>query len=136
MIRDILNEAIVGQYPNLEIDYSQVQLIRGNLLWSCGLLSQSEGSGVVDIRWRVPADGTHLEDELIVMIYFSTEKKWLFAEGVAQRVEGACSLRFEAPIEGDRAQVWIAFRSRDQKAYSYSQFLGEVITHNTPSYEA
>lgn len=81
------------------------------------------------------ADGDYLEDELIVMIYCCNAQKWLFAEGVAQRAAGGCNMRIEAPLEGDRAQVWMAFRSCDHRAYSSSQFLGEVITHKAPSYE-
>lgn len=135
LIRDILNDAIIGQYPKLEIDYSRVSLVRGNLPWSFGTLTQNEIYGDLRLSWQIMADGDYLEDELIIMIYCCTAKKWLFAEGEAQRAEGHCTLRIEAPIDGDRAQVWILFRSRDHKAYSSSQFLGEVITHNTPSYE-
>jgi len=38
-------------------------------------------------------------------------------------------------LAGDRAQVWMAFRSRDHRSYSSSRFIGEVITHKSPSYE-
>ncbi len=135
LIRDILNEAIIGQYPKFEIDYSKVDLVRGNLPWSFGSLTQIEIYGDLKLSWQIMAEGDYLEDELIIMIYCCTAKKWLFAVGAAQRAEGACNLRIDAPIDGDRAQVWILFRSRDHKAYSSSQFLGEVITHNAPSYE-
>ncbi|WP_276348685.1 DUF6266 family protein [Daejeonella sp. JGW-45] len=135
LIRDILNDALIGKYPNFGIDYSRVELLRGSLPWSKGVLFHTEGSRDLDISWELWADGAHLEDELIVMTYWCNARKWLFAEGVAQRLQGSCTLHIEAPIDEGPVQVWMAFRSPDRRTFSNSEFLGEVIMHKSPSYE-
>ncbi|MES2875494.1 MAG: DUF6266 family protein [Bacteroidota bacterium] len=135
LLRNILNEGIVGKYPNLGIDYSKLKLVRGSLPWSQAILHQEQGSSRIHISWEMWAGGTYLEDELIVMMYCCTTGKWLFSIGDATRLDGACKLGIDTRIDGETVQIWIAFRSRDHKTFSDSEFLGEVKIYDTESYE-
>ena len=135
MIRDILHTSIIGKQPHFFIDYAQVNLLRGTLPWSMGSLFHLEGSCKLELSWQVLANPVHLEDELIVLIYCCTTGNWFVAEGACHRAEGNCSLRIQAPVERGRLQVWMAFRSPDSRSFSNSEYLGEVITSKTPSYE-
>lgn len=135
LIKEILKDAIMGKYPHFFIDYPRVSLLRGKLPWSRGVMQHEEGTCDLNLTWDVSAHPAQLEDELIVLIRCCTTGNWFVAEGAAQRVQGNCSMRVEAPVDRGILQVWMAFRSPDHRDYSNSEYLGEMITNKTPSYE-
>lgn len=135
LMRDILNEGIIGKYPNLEIEYSKLNLIKGNLPWSQAILHREEGSAKFHISWEIWSGGSYLDDELIVMMYCCIAGKWLITIGDVTRVDGACTVSIENRLDKESVQIWIAFRSKDHKSYSRSEYLGEVKIHSTESYE-
>ncbi|MES3016615.1 MAG: DUF6266 family protein [Bacteroidota bacterium] len=135
LVREILKDAMMGKYPHFFIDYEKVSLIRGNLPWSMASLRHLTGTSNVDISWQVASNPLYLEDELLVLLRCSNTGNWFIAENVAQRAQGSCTIQIEAPIEKGVLQVWLAFRSPDHSSYSNSEYLGEVITDRTLSYE-
>ncbi|MGB4400130.1 MAG: DUF6266 family protein [Daejeonella sp.] len=135
LIRRILSEAIIGKYPKFEIDFSKVQLIKGSLPHSRAVMEQKEHSNRVYINWDMCGSGTSLDDELIVMMYSNNTGKWLLSIANCSRMDESCLLMMDSPEGGERSQIWIAFRSANRKAYSDSEFLGEVNVNKTASYE-
>ena len=136
LIREILKNAIMGKYPHFFIDYPKVSLLRGTLPWAMGSLQHIAGTCNLDITWEVASNPIYLGDELIVLVRCCTTGNWFVAENAAQRAQGGCTLRIEAPVERGMLQVWMAFRSPDQSSYSNSEYLGEVVTDRTPYYES
>lgn len=135
LVKEILRNAIMGKYPHYFIDYPRVSILRGKLPWSMGAMQHEEGTCDLKLTWEISAQPLHLEDELIVLIRCCTTGNWFVAEGAAQRAQGSCSMRVEAPVDRGIMQVWMAFRSPDHRSYSNSEYLGEMITNKTPSYE-
>ncbi|MHB1178823.1 MAG: DUF6266 family protein [Daejeonella sp.] len=135
LVKEILRDAIMGKYPHFFIDYPRVSLLRGKLPWSMGSMQHEEGSCDLILTWEVITAPAHLEDELIVLIRCCTTGNWFVSKGEAQRAQGGCCMRVEAPVDSGIMQVWMAFRSPDHCRYSNSEYLGEMITNKTLSYE-
>jgi hypothetical protein len=131
LVREILEKAMMGKYPHFFIDYPRVNLLRGSLPGSGGVMHHIEGSGKIHLTWEVLAHPMYLEDDLLVLIRCCTTGNWFIAESVAQRAQGSCTLRIEAPVDRGMLQVWMAFRSPDRMGYSNSEYLGEVLTNKT-----
>jgi hypothetical protein len=134
LVKEIPKDSILGKYPNFMIDYSSVNLIRGNLEGIDCKMSYEVGSKRFDLCWTVFAQPEHLDDELIVMAYLSFSETWIIAPARATRAQAGCTVHFETLLEMDCLHIWIAFRSPDQKNFSDSQYMGE-INYDAQSYE-
>lgn len=135
LVKEILKDAIIGKYPHFFIDYPKVSLLRGNLPWAMGAMHPNEGTCNLEFSWQVFAQSEYLEDQLLLLVRCCTTGNWYTTEGNARRAHGSCTLRIEAPDNGGMLQVWMAFRSPDHRAYSNSEYLGEVMINKSSYYE-
>lgn len=128
-VQQIMADAIIGQYPNLGLDFQKIGLIRGRLNNPHGVLSQESGSGKLTFTWPVQIQfNANASDELLIMIYCDALAKfWYNLDLRFQRWEGTCSVKLPPAFAGKNLQVWLAYRSAGGKAFSNSEYLGEVM---------
>ena len=124
----VIEEAITGTYPNLQISYPNVLISKGNLTgaWNPSVAS---AAGNVTISWDDnSASGTAKPTDNAVFLIFNEEQsQYVYLTEGAARSSGTESMQMPADFAGDTVHVWLAFISADKKTVSTSLYAGEVI---------
>lgn len=124
-----LKHGIVGDYPNLAINYPEILLSRGKLSTAAHSVAKAGEAGAVDFSW-VYDEGENAgsgSDYAILVIYNPLTKKGSQVLQGSLRQSGAASLTITAN-RGCAVETWIAFMSFDTKNISNSVYTGTVIT--------
>lgn len=132
----ILNEALMGEYPNLEIDFSIVSLIRGNLRGPRGNMDYVAGSNELDFTWYADNDYSNHNDELWPLIHCSALNEFWYDLNLGiRRGDEFCTIRIPEAFTGHEIHVWLAFHSNDCRAFSASVYMGKVLTRKSSDHE-
>lgn len=122
----ILKEAITGEYPNFQIDYSKVILTQGKLPRIKKPVTAPEANGIVKFTWTNDA-GTKLakaNDQAILIAYCPEENETEYAFGAA-RDAGTGTLDL-SEFSGKKVQTWLSFMSANGKLLATSVYCGEI----------
>lgn len=122
----VLNHAITGEYPDLQIDPAVVRLSRGTLVGLSDVAAGVSGTSV-EVTWSpemLPFSG-HKDDCVTVVVYNAAERTVMVGE--AMREAGAVSADVSDEPTGSELLVYACVADRDGKQFSNSQFLGKVV---------
>jgi hypothetical protein len=126
-----LNEAIVGVYPALTLDYSKITLSRGALLEPPAMNVSAAEEAQLDFSWISNAGtepgNTNGTDALSIVAYNPVKDRFVAAPGVAARSAQTYELALPLDFSGDSVEVWVFFVKADGKAASDSVYLGDMI---------
>ncbi|WP_257667475.1 DUF6266 family protein [Parapedobacter tibetensis] len=129
-LRRFVNQAVVGEYPDLQIDYSQVSLSRGALEKLIGLSAVSDTPNMVAIHWanlHDPAsESAFADDQLIVVLYNRTEDIFT-SNRSAVRQDETLQLELPSAFVGHEFHIWVFARHREGVEVSTSQYAGTVV---------
>lgn len=124
-----LNNAIVGEHPNISIDYSKVLVSRGKLAEARDASSSSNAIGQIQINWSDNSDesSANSNDKVFLLVYNKSKGESISI--VSDIVRTAESLDLELPdsFHGDAVEVFLSFISDDENTVSDSKYAGEVI---------
>jgi hypothetical protein len=124
-VREFIQNAITGNFPDLAIDYSKMQISRGSLTVLKGLALAIVGN-VVTLTWAVREDAIlgNADDGILVLLYNSTKDEYMTdCSGKRNVGEIVVTIPEEA---GDQIEVWLFCISKDKKAVSTSQYAGSA----------
>ena len=124
-----LQNGIKGEYPNFELDYSEILLSRGKLSSAQNAMAKAGEAGAVDFSWenvesKSPADGS---DYAMLIIYNPSTQTSSQALQGSVRQSGMASISIDAN-RGCAVETWLAFQSYNNKYFSNSIYTGRVIT--------
>lgn len=124
----VLTNGIIGEVPNLELDYSAVSVSKGTLTPALNpLLSYTNGE--INITWEDNSGtGTAKEtDKAMYVIYNGAKSDTVFETVGAARSDK--NQVVDLPIEwvGDIVHSYLAFITSDGKNVSNSSYLGSVV---------
>lgn len=126
-LKHMLKNGIVGAYPNLEIDFEEVQLSRGRISPLFGLKLEEVSPGQAALTWESKTNrfNAFADDEVIVLVYNKNKAFFDIMEEVTRNAE---SLNFELPtvFSGDELAVWVIMAHRDGVLTSSSQYAGTI----------
>ena len=122
-----LKYAVMGEYPDLHIDFRKVVLSKG-LLHNVVELSATAAGGKIQFNWHDNnGEGlTRNDDETILVAYCPENKETLFRIGTALREDEVAELDVSA-YKGQTLHTWIIFRSRNCKYISISVYTGAFV---------
>ena len=129
-IAEMMSDAVMGVYPDFEIDYTKIFFSKGSLTGVYGVLASSVTPGEISISWADNSDsGTaKATDKAVVLIYNPAKSVFVFnLENGALRDAAAETILLPAEFSGDTVQVWIAFMTPDKKTFSTSIHAGEIV---------
>lgn len=118
------NHSIVGEYPNMEVDYSRLQIAKGTLLGE-DFVSASRFDDRYELTWGDNSgNGNAVATDVVMPIFYNkTRNIWFFATDGANRG----SKRMVVPIphnwRTDDLVVWVSFRSENGKKNSDSVYV-------------
>ena len=126
---DFIADAIIGTYPDFEIDYSKVLFSKGTLTGAYGVSAVPE-SGGVKVSWDDNSNsGTAKASDQIVILVYNPGKGQFVYDINTGALRSAAEDTLLMPVEflGDTVEVWVAFMTPDKKIFSTSMYVGQVL---------
>lgn len=126
---DFIADAIIGTYPDFEIDFSKVLFSKGTLTGAYGVNAVSE-SGSVKVSWDDNSNsGTAKASDQIVILVYNPDKGQFVYDINTGALRSAAEDTLLMPVEflGDTVEVWVAFMTPDKKIFSTSMYVGQVL---------
>lgn len=130
-----LKNAVTGTYPDLEIDYPEVLVARGDLIPAQNMSAVSEAEYEISFSWTDNTGiGSAKEDDRALILVFSPDKNravYVVSDS-AERGEESYTLTLPEEYGGDSVEAYLAFVSADGKETSDSSYLGSISIQDTP----
>jgi len=124
-----LTDAIIGDAPDYDLDFSKVVISKGKVAQSTGT-SAELAAGVVNFNW-VDNSSTSTGGEslnAVLVVYNAMNLQLSYSIGVAKKTDKTGSLPIPNSAVGDKLLFYIFFQSAvDPLQVSTSQFLGSSI---------
>ena len=131
-IQHALNNAIVGDYPNFEIDYSKILLSKATLA-KPELTASNPELHKVRLEWMVNINtrNSFEGDKLFVVVYSPTKNLFLDFENIAQRIAGTVDITLQSGFDGEELHVYTFFQQHDSNRVSESVYAGAITMSNS-----
>jgi hypothetical protein len=125
-VRDLLQNAITGDYPDYTVQFDQTLVSKGGLLNQANATATA-GTDLVTFTWSFnPADElVSSNDKAVLVVYCEALNKSVFTMNSAIRSAGTASLGVDR-FKGEEVHTWLAFISADGKESSNSVYTGKV----------
>lgn len=119
--------ALMGAYPDIEIDFSKVMLSQGDLLPAQLPQVTVVPEGLLFSWFTDPLNPEQSDlDQVMLMAYFPASKVAVFVLAGAARAEGNAILGIPSAMQSDTAETYISFISPDRTAVANSVYTGQV----------
>ena len=124
-----LANAVLGTYPDFEIDYSKVVISKGGLGKPLGGVIEASVPGSISLKWSANLNeyNSFADDVAFILVYNVTKDTYISnPTGVTRGIESA-TIPVPAEFAGDTVEAWMFFTSRDQTSVSNSEYIGSAI---------
>jgi hypothetical protein len=121
-------QAVIGSYPDFEIDFSKVVLSVGDLPGLDRPVIGFKAANEVELTWEKSNDQLASFDDQLMLVLYSAELE--LADGFmggTKRVSGKCIYEFDEQLTGKVLDVFVSVTSRDRKRIAESVYLGRII---------
>ncbi|MBS7787974.1 hypothetical protein KIH23_11765 [Flavobacterium sp. CYK-55] len=122
-------EAVVGTYPDYEIDFQKVIIAKGDLLGLQQPLLEAQAGAVLRLGW-VDNSGegeAKPNDALLVVVYNPTRELFAYQTQAALRSENAYVYDLPDTWVGDTVHTWISVADAEGKKCASSVYLGATV---------
>ena len=125
--RKAMAQAIIGTYPDYEIDYSKLVISEG-LLAQVTSVTYEMMDGMINFHWIGNLIGnSHPTDKMVLVIYNSTNRQLSYTIGVTTRVTKGGILPIPNSAIGDKLVLYLFLQSADdEQVVSTSQYVGTI----------
>lgn len=119
------HQAVKGTYPDLSIDYSNLQLSTGKLAGLVEPMLSCNDFGLIEVSWKTDARqrGSY-NDHLLLVLYSELHKRTDGFIGHAQRGDHYCNFPIRKEMQKGRIHVYVSLSSQNRRLTSDSQYLG------------
>lgn len=133
MLSHTLLNAIQGEYPNQEIDFTKVQFTKGKMEKTKGFQVKLNEDGL-EFSWDtgLVKDQFRHDDQLMVLVYLPQQKGAEFETHAARRSAGKFQFSMIRDQSSAVMEIYVSFMSTNQKHVSNSEYLGQITL---PAYE-
>ncbi|RZK39845.1 MAG: hypothetical protein EOO90_17325 [Pedobacter sp.] len=124
-VKEFINHAVVGEYPDLSVDYANMKVSKGSLTGLKSVTMTLDGN-LLKLQWQNKLDKVlgNADDEVLVLLYNSTADDYM-TNTSAFRNDGELTVELEEKVDST-FEVWLFCVSKDRKVTSTSQYLGNV----------
>ena len=123
----ILNQAIIGSYPDIAIAYPLVLISKGPLPAPVDALANPDAQGNILFTWTDnTGTGTAKPDDKVVLVaYFTALRQIIYSLNAGTRADGQAILDIHH-MQGPAAETWIGFVSADETNAADSVYTGKL----------
>lgn len=127
-----LNNAVIGEYPNVAIDYSKALVSRGNLAPAQGYTVGSDLIGQLQLTWANNSEELkgNATDKAFVLVYNENKAEAISYKLNEVRSDEGATIELPSTFQGESVEVFISFLSEDEKEISNSKYVGTVVISN------
>lgn len=127
-LKQVLAQAILGDYPDYSIDYSAVKLAYGSLAIAAGS-AVAEPGGILKVSWNPKPNkfNAYADDVITVLIYDPETNIYTHGLDNITRSEGEMLVEMDESMTGHNLVVYYFFTDRADKKISDSYFAGELV---------
>ena len=119
-----INNAIIGDYPDILINYPMVFMGQGDLPNAQGVTVSREENGL-RIHWATNKDAgrARLSDRAYLALFSEPDKEWIIKLDGPGRNEGVFNMDLKKSV-GQPIHGWLGFRSAKNKKSSNGIYIG------------
>jgi hypothetical protein len=123
----VYQQATLGAYPNLSIDYSKVVLSKGSLPPLYQVQMQRDAPDTVSLTWQRNYNDNSSFDDHVMLVLYSRDLKITdgFIGGV-KRTDMQCRFQLNPKLVGQSLDVYVSAVSLNGKRVSDSEYLGRI----------
>lgn len=124
-----MKEAVKGEAPDFEIEFSKAIFSVGELLLSLITEIAALGDGRLCIKWNNIAESVYNSgsDRAIFIVYNPDKQQFVSFVYSAMRADRQAVLQLPGGFAGDAVHCYLFFASEKGDKVSTSQYLGEVV---------
>jgi len=132
-VQTVINENVIGIYPDFQIDYVNVMLTDGKLEGADRLVITPLPEREIELAWQPAADrdlaikAARNKDVAYVTFYDPKVKRNVVVKGLETRGDGKLTVYIPRSMNGGAVHGWLAFISEDGKQTSTSEYLGAIV---------
>lgn len=122
-------QAIIGTYPNLEVDFTKVIISKGELLNVAQPTVAAQAREELLFTWQDNSgEGeAKVTDTILVVVYNPVKRLFSYKEMAASRDARTYTLALPAAWAGDTVHPWMAVVNATETHCASSVYLGSVI---------
>jgi len=127
-----IKNAITGNAPDYEVDYSKLSFTEGNVTSPKGLSVTKTAAGKLKVSWNTSnisensLGGAKGNEGVSVIMYNETEKETMFYENMLEREVGLVEVECPDYWTGNKVHCWLYFTRADGNMHSASSYAGNV----------
>lgn len=127
-IQHAMTYALVGAYPNYEVDKSLVQISKGMLTQPADVVVSSTVAGSLDISWSdLKNDLTAFgDDKVVVLLYNETQNFFMAYTDAGLREDGGTTLSIPANFSGQVVHTYLFYIYRERTKQSPSTYVAPI----------
>lgn len=119
-------QALTGEYLNIKVDYNKVTLSSGSLEMAKDLKISKGEDGLI-LSWDTSiSNNASSDDILMVAISHPTKKQASTSLNAAKRADGTCFIPLESWKMTAQMEVYVCFKSSNEKLISDSAYAGNL----------
>jgi hypothetical protein len=128
-VSNVMEHGIIGEYPDLELDYSNILVAKGDLAPAINPRVEMTEPGVIRFEWDVPEKLSYLRsrDQVMLFAFMPGESAAFHLLSGARRNAGQDLLEVYTGKKGQVYETYLAFISDDRKKISKSTYTGQII---------
>lgn len=125
--KHLINNAVEGVYPTLEINYANVLIANGSLATLVGLSVQENAPQELTLTWQPDVNrfNAFLDDQVIVLLYNPSDNLFTIYEQIT-REDATMTISLPASYGGKSIVGWAFVIHREGEQTSASQYLGQI----------
>jgi hypothetical protein len=125
----VYKSMFTGVMPELEIDYSKMQISSGSLIGLSNVSISCIGGNRIYLTWdNTVFSGTSYDDQVMLALYSEELKMTDGFTGNAYRVKAAYDFELQTEMVGQVLHAYIAVVSYNRKKASKTTYLGQIHT--------
>ncbi|GGH01365.1 hypothetical protein GCM10007415_41840 [Parapedobacter pyrenivorans] len=126
--KQVLLDAIAGEYPDLYVDPGQVKVSWGGLPRLRNPELSLDASGLFTLHW-IPGSSPFIDNNepVFLLIYNETQRRVVVSEGLACRGDGQLTLQVAPEILRGKVHGYGFLVDRSRRSASESVFLGTLV---------
>jgi hypothetical protein len=122
------HNAVLGVYPNLDVDYSKMVISVGPLPGLNQPVMQLSAPDIIEVTWQQNSNRKASFDDQVMLVLYSPALKMADGfTGGAKRTAKQCLFRFDQQLIGRELEVYISVTSLDRKKIANSIYMGRIV---------
>lgn len=121
------HKAVMGEYPNLSVDYSKMVISSGLLPQLNQPVLKLIATDVLELTWQQNTNSKASFDDQVMLVLYSPELKITDGfTGGAKRTAKQCLFKFDPALVGTPLEVYLSVTSMNRKKVADSLYMGRV----------